>query len=322
MDAMNVLNVEVGDTLTQERLDRAVSVVGDVSRSMAGRMIDQGLVSVNARVLRDKSHRLDHGDHLRIDLAPTAQQDRLRIPLPLLYFDEAMFVVDKPAGLIVHATTLNDATPTLASAVVALDPAVTGVGDEPSLRPGIYQRLDKSTSGVMGVARTDSAFRVLKEQVAAHAMRRTYRALVEGELAEEEGVIDAPLGRDQRSRTRIAVIAEGRRAVTRFRVIERLQGYTYVELTLETGRTHQIRVHMSAIGHPLVGDQTYGGGSRLLRDRVFLHSSVLALTHPSNGLPLEIQSALPPELVKVLAEVRLPMEQPESRPDLSRETIS
>ncbi|WP_298210687.1 RluA family pseudouridine synthase [Ferrimicrobium sp.] len=297
---MNALNIEVGDTLTQERLDRAVSVAGDVSRSIAGRMIDEGLVSVNGRVLRDKSYRLGHGDRLAIDLIQAAQQQRPSIPLPLLYFDEAMFVVDKPAGVIVHATTTTDPTATLASAVVALDPAVAAVGDEPSLRPGIYQRLDKSTSGVMGVARTEIAFRALKEQVATHAMQRTYRALVGGELEEEEGVVDAPLGRDQRSRTRIAVIAEGRRAVTRFRVIERFLGYTYVELTLETGRTHQIRVHMSAIGHPLVGDQAYGGETRLLKDRVFLHSFRLALTHPLSGLPLVTYSALPAELDRVL----------------------
>jgi 23S rRNA pseudouridine1911/1915/1917 synthase len=156
----------------------------------------------------------------------------------------------------------------------------------------------------MGVARTQVAFRALKEQVGEHLMRRRYRALVEGDLEEEEGVIDAPLGRDQRSRTRIAVIAEGRRAVTRFQVIERFGAYTYVELSLETGRTHQIRVHMSAIGHPLVGDRTYGGASTLLRERVFLHSYLLGLVHPINGRPLEVRSALPVELVEILESLR------------------
>ena len=140
-------------------------------------------------------------------------------------------------------------------------------------------------------------------------MVRRYRALVEGDLEEEEGVIDAPLGRDQRSRTRIAVIAEGRHAVTRFKVIERFVGYTYVELSLETGRTHQIRVHMSAIGHPLVGDRTYGGGIGLLRERVFLHSYFLGLVHPINGRPLEVRSPLPLELVEILENMRRQDEQ-------------
>ncbi|MCL5052761.1 RluA family pseudouridine synthase [Ferrimicrobium acidiphilum] len=305
MDGMNVLSIEVGDTLAGERLDRAVSVVADVSRSIAGRMIDQRLVKVNDRVLTAKSHRLLLADQLVIDLTRVGRGPQAAIALPLLYFDEAMFVVDKPAGLIVHSTTLTDTIPTLAGAVVALDPAVALVGDEPALRPGIYQRLDKSTSGVMGVARTQIAFHALKEQVGAHLMRRRYRALVEGDLEEEEGVIDAPLGRDQRSRTRIAVIAEGRRAVTRFQVIERFGAYTYVELSLETGRTHQIRVHMSAIGHPLVGDPTYGGSSALLRERVFLHSYLLSLVHPINGRPLEVRSPLPVELIEILDGLRL-----------------
>ncbi|MCI2975875.1 MAG: RluA family pseudouridine synthase [Ferrimicrobium sp.] len=300
MDDMNVLSVEIGETLAGERLDRAVSVVTDQSRVVAGRTIDAGCVTVNGRVQRSKSFRLSTGDLLVIEVVVTQREVAPAIDVPILYFDEALFLVDKPAGLLVHANTLSDPAPTLVSTVLALDPRIANVGDEPSLRPGIYQRLDKSTSGVMGVARTPEAFSSLKEQVSSHAMRRHYRALVEGEVDEDEGVIDAPLGRDHRSRTRVAIIAEGRHALTRFRVIERFGAYTYVELALETGRTHQIRVHMSAIGHPLVGDQAYGGRSALLRDRVFLHSHVLGLTHPSTGAPLEVAAPLPAALVAVL----------------------
>ncbi|MHB1521068.1 MAG: RluA family pseudouridine synthase [Ferrimicrobium sp.] len=303
MDDVNPLSIEVGDALLGERLDRAVSVVADVSRSVAGRTIELGLVLVNGEVKRSKSLRLALGDLLEVDMVPSTPVFHPSIELPILYFDEALLLVDKPAGLIVHANTLSDQTPTLASAVVMIDPGIATVGDEPALRPGIYQRLDKSTSGVMGVARTQEAFVSLKEQVGSHAMRRQYRALVEGELDEDEGVIDAPLGRDQRSRTRVAVIAEGRHAVTYFRVIERFDGYSYVELTLETGRTHQIRVHMSAIGHPLVGDRAYGGDPSLLEDRVFLHSHVLGLTHPVHGAFLQVTSPLPPELTAVLVKL-------------------
>jgi 23S rRNA pseudouridine1911/1915/1917 synthase len=215
-----------------------------------------------------------------------------------VHVDDALAVVDKPAGLVVHPAPSHSG-PTLVSELAE----ILGGGDPE--RPGIVHRLDKDTSGLMIVARTEEALRALQEQVRAREVERAYLALAEGRIGSRTGTIDAPIGRASRRRTRMAVSGAGsREARTHFTVLEQLPRETYVEARLETGRTHQIRAHFAAIGNPLAGDATYGGHDRLGLARQFLHSHRLALTHPETGKRLEFGSELPEDLAAALGRAR------------------
>jgi 23S rRNA pseudouridine1911/1915/1917 synthase len=212
----------------------------------------------------------------------------------VVHLDEAVAVIDKPAGLIVHPAPSHRG-PTLVDQLADL----LGGGDPE--RPGIVHRLDKDTSGLLVVARTDEAQRALAAQVSRHEVERVYLALARGHLESRTGTIDAPIGRERRSRTRMAVSGAGaREARTHFTVLELLPADTYVEVRLETGRTHQIRAHFAAIGHPLVGDPTYGAGEAHGLKRQFLHAHRLAFAHPVSGEWLDFTSELPAELEAAL----------------------
>jgi 23S rRNA pseudouridine1911/1915/1917 synthase len=218
----------------------------------------------------------------------------------VVYLDDHVAVVDKPAGLVVHPGS-GTRGPTL----VELLADILG-GGEPE-RPGIVHRLDRDTSGLMLVARGPEAHRRLSELIGERRLRRAYLALVEGRPRSRSGTIDAPLGRDHRSPERRAIGGRGpRSARTHFAVVEPLAGTTLLEVTLETGRTHQIRVHLASIGHPILGDPTYGRGrsDRLGLDRQFLHSHRLAFRHPFRGDELDLRSPLPPDLARALARAR------------------
>ena len=215
-----------------------------------------------------------------------------------MHVDDALAVVDKPAGLVVHPAASHSG-PTLVSELGEL----LGGGDPE--RPGIVHRLDKDTSGLMIVARTEEALRALQEQVRLREVERAYLALAEGRISSRTGTIDAPIGRASRRRTRMAVAGAGsRKARTHFTVLEQLPRETYVEARLETGRTHQIRAHFAAIGNPLAGDATYRGHDRLGLSRQFLHSHRLAFTHPETEKRLEFGSELPEELSAALDRAR------------------
>jgi 23S rRNA pseudouridine1911/1915/1917 synthase len=217
----------------------------------------------------------------------------------LVHVDPALAVVDKPAGLVVHAAP-GYAGPTL----VDLLPGLLGGGDDP-VRPGIVHRLDRDTSGLMIVARTDEAHRALAEMIRAREVRREYLALVEGVPRSRSGTIDAPLGRDYRAPERRAVGGRGARAArTRFEVLEVLAADTLVEARLETGRTHQIRAHFAAIGHPVCGDPRYGHRGRYGLERQFLHSSRLGFVHPLTGEEMRFASPLPDDLTDALELAR------------------
>jgi 23S rRNA pseudouridine1911/1915/1917 synthase len=207
-------------------------------------------------------------------------------------------VIDKPAGLVVHPAPSHKG-PTLVDELSA----VLGGGSDPS-RPGIVHRLDKDTSGLMVVARTEDAHLALAAQIRSRELGRSYLALAEGRLDSRSGTIDAPIGRHRRQRARMAVRAGAREARTHFEVIELLPADTYLEARLETGRTHQIRAHFAAIGHPLAGDPRYGGGERHGLRRQFLHSHRLALTHPATGERMEFDSELPADLASALERAR------------------
>jgi 23S rRNA pseudouridine1911/1915/1917 synthase len=216
----------------------------------------------------------------------------------MVHLDEAVAVIDKPAGLVVHPAPSHRG-PTLVDQLADL----LGGGDPE--RPGIVHRLDKDTSGLLVVARTDEAQRALAAQVSRHEVERVYLALARGHLESRTGTIDAPIGRERRSRTRMAVSGAGaREARTHFTVLELLPADTYVEVRLETGRTHQIRAHFAAIGHPLVGDPTYGAGEAHGLKRQFLHAHRLAFAHPVSGERLEFSSELPAELEAALELAR------------------
>ena len=216
----------------------------------------------------------------------------------IVHRDDELLVIDKPAGLVVHPAPTHEG-PTLVDWLGEL------ASGGPAERAGIVQRLDKDTSGLMVVARTEAAHRELSRQIRAREVERSYIALVEGALASRTGTIDAPLGRDRRRRTRRAVRGAGERdARTHFEVIEQLPADTLVRAQLETGRTHQIRVHFEAIAHPVAGDPEYGSAGRHGLERQFLHASRLALRHPATGERLEISSELPTDLAEALERAR------------------
>jgi 23S rRNA pseudouridine1911/1915/1917 synthase len=216
----------------------------------------------------------------------------------VVHVDEALAVIDKPAGLVVHAAPSHRGA-TLVDQLTGL----LGGGDPQ--RPGIVHRLDKDTSGLMLVARTDESQAALAKQVAAREVERLYLALARGHLESRSGTIDAPIGRERRSRTRMAVSGAGaRQARTHFAVLELLPADSYAEVRLETGRTHQIRAHFAAIGHPLVGDATYGSGEAYGLRRQFLHAHKLAFVHPVRGERMEFRSDLPADLVAALEAAR------------------
>ncbi len=275
---------------------------------------------VNGAVAR-ASHRLRAGDQVRVELPPPRRATLEPEPLPLriVHQDQALLVIEKPAGLVVHPGA-GVPRGTLVHALLHHDPAIAGVGGEG--RPGIVHRLDKDTSGLMVVARTPRAYRALVEAMRGRAVRRVYRALVWGDPAAAEGVIEGAIGRDPRHRMRMAVLGHGGRpARTRWRVIERFGPVTLLEVRLETGRTHQIRVHLAHRGLPVVGDPVYGGrGKKLLSageserslatalleclPRQALHASELELAHPVSGAPLHFRSPVPEDFARALERLR------------------
>ena len=223
------------------------------------------------------------------------------IPLRVVYEDADLMVIDKPAGMVVHPGA-GQATGTLVNALLALHSDWPTTGGPH--RPGIVHRLDKGTSGLILVARHDAAHRRLSADLAERKVSRTYRAICRGRLT-GDGVIEGAIGRDPRDRKRMAVVDGGRAALTRFTVLEALEAATYLEVSLGTGRTHQIRVHLAAIGHPLVGDVTYGrGGGSTVIDRPALHAVKLSFRHPIGGQPMEFESAPPPDFLDALSGLR------------------
>jgi 23S rRNA pseudouridine1911/1915/1917 synthase len=294
----------VPSALDGERLDRVVALVLGVSRSRSAELIAAGAVRVDGRVETSRSSRLETGQVLEVEASqppgPAVVADP-GVAFEVVHADEAVVVVDKPAGLVVHPGA-GQPTGTLVHGLLARFPEIAGVG-EPE-RPGLVHRLDRDTSGLLVVARSPSAHAGLVAQLGARRVDRRYLALVWGAVEPATGAVDAPIGRSTRDPTRMAVTAGGREARTRYRLE---QGFTepapvsLLTCTLETGRTHQIRVHLSAIGHPVVGDGRYGGARHgVAIGRPFLHAVHLGFAHPDTGRPMTFDSPLPPELQAVL----------------------
>jgi 23S rRNA pseudouridine1911/1915/1917 synthase len=285
-----------------ERLDRFVArSLPELTRSRARRLIDGGFVMVDGRLPAKAGAPLASGQRVRVRVPPPepATLEPEAIPLRIVYEDDDLLVVDKPAGMTVHPAP-GHSSGTLVHAVLAHCPNLSALGGEG--RPGIVHRLDKDTSGLIIVAKNDAAHLSLARQLKERRVEKTYIALVEGRLKQREGVIDAPIGRHPARRKKMAVVEGGREARTRYRVLREIDGRTLVEVRPETGRTHQIRVHLASIGHPVVGDPVYGRGRPAgpLR-RQFLHAQRLAFRHPRTGDRLELEAELPEDLAQALA---------------------
>jgi 23S rRNA pseudouridine1911/1915/1917 synthase len=299
----------IPEAMGGERIDRVVAMLTSCSRSEAGTLVDTGQVEVGGVTATSRSAKVRAGDVVAIDV-PDREAARRLVPepgieLPVVYEDDDLLVVDKPAGLVVHPGA-GQPTGTLVHGLLARYPEVIDVGVDPS-RPGIVHRLDKGTTGLLLVARSQPAYEALVAALAARTVHRRYRALAWGEVRSATGLIDAPIGRSAREPTRMAVALTGKPARTRYQV---LAGYTepvvvtQLACTLETGRTHQIRVHLSSIGHPVVGDLRYGGARQsLAMDRPFLHAELLELAHPITGAEMRFESPLPEDLQAVLARL-------------------
>ncbi|WP_419917554.1 RluA family pseudouridine synthase [Candidatus Poriferisocius sp.] len=290
------MEVTVSSVLAGERLDRVVALVWECSRAEAARLIGGRKVVVNGAPAVVRSQRLAAGDRVVLAEAPVtgypAPEPDPSVALEVVHADEQVIVVNKPADLVVHPGSGNSSG-TLVNGLLAGFPEITGVG-EPE-RPGIVHRLDRGTSGLMVVARTQSSYEALTGALGRREMHRGYVALVKGVPADDRGVIDAPVGRSPRHPTRMAVIADGRPARTHYRVVARMAaraespvgvvpyGTAHLELWLETGRTHQIRVHLAAIDHPILGDELYGGPAVSGLSHPALHAATLAFEHPGTG---------------------------------------
>ena len=284
------------------RLDRYLAgQLRDLTRSRLHGLIGDGFVLVNGGATKP-AQQVRAGDVVDVTVPKPREVSMAAedIPVPLVYQDNDIVVVDKPAGLAVHPGP-GHPSGTLVNALLARCPGIEGVGGE--IRPGIVHRLDKDTSGLMVVAKNDAAHHHLSESLKDREVRKEYLALAEGEMSAEEGVIDRPIGRHPRNRKKMAVVEDGRTARTGYQVLERFEGATLVRLSLETGRTHQIRVHLAHLGHPLVGDGVYGKGSGSL-GRQFLHACRLGFEHPSSGEFVEFRSELPEDLSRFLEGMR------------------
>jgi 23S rRNA pseudouridine1911/1915/1917 synthase len=276
------------------------------SRSRAARLIDSGAVAVNGRAAAAKRQRVAAGDVIEVDEEadappPPPQDVAAGVEFSVPYEDEHLLVVDKPAGLVVHPSK-GHLTGTLAQ---ALEQTTGAAGGEDAWRAGLVHRLDRDTSGLLVVAKSDQVHAALKDALQRREITREYAALVEGRPPSRTGTIDAPIGRDRRVRTKHSTDTDTPRdARTHFEVVEALSRFTLMKVTLETGRTHQIRVHLEAINLPVAGDPEYGHAGRLGLTRQFLHAQRLAFSHPVTGAPVAVESPLPPDLAAALEAAR------------------
>jgi len=307
---VDVKRLTVDVSAAGARLDRWLAErVPELSRARVQALIEDGRVRVEGRA-RKASHRVADGERVEIEIPPPAPEtlEPEPIALAIVFEDDAVLVVDKPVGMVVHPGA-GHASGTLAAAVLAHAPSTAGVGGP--RRPGVVHRLDKDTSGLLVIAKTAAAYESLTAQLVARTVTRRYRAIVHGRVAPAAGVVDKPIGRHPHDRVRMAVLprGRGRPAVTRFAVLKRFAAFTEVDVRLETGRTHQIRVHMASLGHPVAGDRIYGG--RTARnplpvpfEGLALHAAELAFAHPVTERRLEFGSPLPARMVRLLSHLR------------------
>lgn len=291
---MEKINLTVLPEDESKRLDVLLSQrLPELTRSAAQRLLSQEHISMQGVPLK-KNHKLRAGQVLEICLPEPEPMDAQpqEIPLDIVYEDSDVAVINKPRGMVVHPAPGNP-DGTVVNAILAhCGDSLSGVGG--AFRPGIVHRIDKDTSGLLIIAKNDRAHLALSEQLKDHTLARVYEAVVVGNLREDSGTVDAPIGRSARDRKKMAVVADGRRAVTHYQVLARYPGYTHIRCQLETGRTHQIRVHMAYLGHPLAGDPVYGGKNDPWRlGGQCLHARELTFVHPTTGENVHLTCPLP-----------------------------
>ena len=301
---LNEFNEVVNDSLEGERLDRLISFIGNISRSEASTLIRDNGVFVNGETVTRPSFKVAVGNQIKFSTRESEINQEIEadstIDFTVIHTDPDFFVLDKPAGLVVHPGAGN-LSGTLVNGLLSMSPQIREVGER--TRPGIVHRLDKGTSGLLLVANTDHAYQFFVDQLSKHKVKRIYQALVWGIPEGPEGIVDAPIGRSSKNRKKMAIVANGKTAKTIYVMNKswNTSKVSLLEVELETGRTHQIRVHLSSIGNPVVGDEIYGGNRKsfTLR-RQFLHAHKLRFEHPRDGSVCEFESPLPKELKDVL----------------------
>jgi len=291
--------------ISGERLDAFVTRSAEgLTRSAVQRLIEDGCVTRNGKTAK-KNDKLNIGDAVSVTIPEAKPVDIVpkEIPLEIVYEDGDVLVINKPKGLVVHPAAGHQDDTLVNGLLYSHADQLSGINGE--LRPGIVHRIDKDTSGLLAVAKNDFAHAVLASQLKDHSMARTYEAIVCGTLKEDSGTVDAPIGRHPTDRKKMCVTARNsKNAVTHWEVVARYRGYTHVRCRLETGRTHQIRVHMAHIGHPILGDTVYGHKKpELGQDSQCLHAGILCFSHPRDGHPVMVMAELPPYFKEVLEKL-------------------
>ena len=291
--------------ISGERLDAFVARVAEgLTRSAAQRLIEDGCVTRNGKSAK-KNDKLNMGDEIRVEIPEAKPVDIVPkdIPLEIVYEDEDVLVINKPKGLVVHPAAGHQEDTLVNGLLFSHADRLSGINGE--LRPGIVHRIDKDTSGLLAVAKNDFAHTVLASQLKDHSMSRIYEAIVCGNFKEDSGTVDAPIGRHPTDRKKMCVtLRNSKEAVTHYEVVARYRGYTHVRCRLETGRTHQIRVHMAHIGHPILGDAVYGHKKpELGQSSQCLHAGTLCFTHPRDGRPVLVLADLPDYFKEVLEKL-------------------
>ena len=305
---MNEFNEVVPDSLEGERLDRLLAFIGNISRSEASNIIKGGEVLINGKVVTRPSFKVTLGNLVEFSIRDSEEVPEIEadssINFEIIHSDIDFLVVDKPAGLVVHPGAGNSSG-TLVNGLLALSPNIRDVGEKN--RPGVIHRLDKGTSGLLLTANTNEGYQFFVNKLSERKIKRVYQALVWGVPEGPEGVIDAPIGRSSKNRKKMAIVAKGKNAITTYKLKESWpsSNVSLLELQLETGRTHHIRVHLSSIGNPVVGDDLYGSNRKhLTLRRPFLHASKLFFEHPRTGSYCKFESPLPEDLKNLLADIQ------------------
>lgn len=290
----------------QGRLDKAVVELTELTRSQAAKRIEEGYVTVNDICITKASYIVSLNDKINIEIPPLKNMEAQpeNIPLHFYYEDEHIAVVEKPAGMVVHPACGNE-TGTLVNALLFHIKSLSGIGGV--MRPGIVHRLDKDTSGIMMIAKSDIAHMHLSKQLEERTMDKRYLAVVEGKFSDISGFIDKPIARSKKDRKKMDIDPKGKSAQTEWECIETLKGASLLNVHILTGRTHQIRVHMKSIGHPVVGDPIYGLKKGVPATRLLLHAHRLTFTHPISGETLTFVSPMPSEFLKNVEKLRLPV---------------